>query len=361
MNTVIFGKFRFNSFHFPGLTCCAVLLVWYFAWNIRALEPNDNIKSTSDDSISSVSNSVTDDNDDILIEQQTECLDGPKLQQALAFVLNRYPEKRQLMTIVASDAPTEAGANLHLRAIMKSSGEISLDRQFSLESADCNSAADLLSLVLEQFLTDFSVEQWRAEHESDALMPQKVASTEALEEKPTEKIVEKVVTREIVKEVVVEKDTATLAGFVFVGADFRWITPGVDFELGVAFDTGTSAHRLIAGSIYRATMPKTLGSGRYMENLFLLCVGWQYRAARIVVRSEVRVGAELISGFGYGTSYNEWNLQLEFNEALLFQLGAFRLGPQIGISPIRRHIFVAGGPKENLPNFRAGISFGKTF
>ena len=116
----------------------------------------------------------------IFIERQTDCVDEAALREGLEQALGAYRGSRHMMIAVVI-APAVDGSAVALRVVMTGTGEIVLDRQIKLAEADCANAHQFIKLVLEQFLTEFPIDDWIRENlpeEEEAIRPEK-------EEEPT--------------------------------------------------------------------------------------------------------------------------------------------------------------------------------
>jgi hypothetical protein len=278
--------------------------------------------------------------DSIFVEQQTDCMAIPDIKSALRSVLDPREESEfMIVTVVVS--PAVDGTLAVLRAIDRETGEILLERTLNIADGECGDAHLVLKVMMEQFLTGFPIEKWK---EKQVRARTTSAGDETLAK--TEKVV-------------VEKEIFPVEWLLLFGIDSRWPTPSGDLEIALGVDSGPIRHGVITQLVLRAGWPHTLGEGRYLESTALLALGWRFAPTeKLVLRTELRAGAVLVSGFGYEKNYREWIVMLEAQLSILWRLGSVYLGPEAAISPLFHTVHNESGEKKDLPWIRFGILLG---
>lgn len=275
----------------------------------------------------------------VMVDDRTGCLAGSDTAGRLGAVIDAG-DPEALLSVAVVVAPAVDGSLATMRVLVNHSGELVLERTFTLAPVDCPSAPDLLGIVLERFLAEAPLERWRP--------PKPPAPPPPPEPPPPETIL-------------VTRDVASMAGHVFLAADGRLPEASADLELGAAIDVGSANHRLVASLALRVGLPDRLGQGRYLESLGLLGVGWRWADRGWMVRAEARTGGLLVSGFGYDRSFDTWLLWLEAQVAVLYDLDGILLGAQVAGSPLWHEVATTSGESRRLPWLRLGLTVGFPF
>ena len=274
-------------------------------------------------------------NPHIFVEQQTNCMKVSDIKNALASVL-KSREESTFMIFTVAVSPGVDGNVAILRAIDRETGEIFLERRLTIADGECDKAHLVLKVMVEQFLTGFPIEKWK-EKQTESQKPADC---------PPQKIIPP--TR-----------NAPLSWLFQIGVDSRLPSPSGDVELGLGIDAGGVRHGVASGVSIRAGWPHPLGDGRYIEGAAQLSLGWRFSPNDLLVlKTEVRTGALLVSGIGYEKNYHQWLVMFEVQLALLFRLGAVLFGPEIAISPLFHKVFTETGEERDLPWLRIGVLLG---
>jgi hypothetical protein len=275
---------------------------------------------------------------EIIVEQQTDCMDRGDIETALLSVLEPREESR-FMSVTVVVSPALGGSVATLRVVARKTGEILLERRLNIKTGDCEDAHLVLKVVLEQFLTSFPIEEWK-ERLQEPSRPRSIKEVE-------------------VTKITVEKETSTLHWLFLTALDSRWPTPSGSFELAVGLDAGSSRHGFIGNITVRIGYPRPLAEGRYLDTTAMLGMGWRFSPTRrLSLRTEVRTGALLVNGIGYDKNYHQWLLWLEGQLALVWKLGRVLLGPEVGLSPLTHSVSTRSGHEEDLPWIRVGLCLG---
>ena len=274
----------------------------------------------------------------VFVEQQTDCMDSSEIHAALSTVLSKRPESEYMsVTVVISKAVADTLAVL--RVVDRTTGEILLERRLHVTAAECAEAHLVLTVMLEQFLADFPIEEWMRQRSNPAPKP-------AVQ----------------IEKVTVEKEIAPLRRMLLIGIDSRWPTPNGSLELSLGVDAGGRRRGILGHLILRAVWPRPLGEGRCLDTAALLAVGMRFSPTpRSLLRMEIRTGALLVNGIGYEKNYHHWLVTVEAQMSVLFQVGAVFLGPEIAVSPVVHAVHAETGESEDLPWIRAGILTGIFF
>lgn len=280
----------------------------------------------------------------IFIERQTDCVNEAALRESLEQALGAYQGSRHMMVAVVI-APAVDGSAVALRVVMTGTGEIVLDRQFKLTEADCENAHQFIRLVLEQFLTEFPIDDWTREN-----VPEERAATRpGNEEVPT---------------VAKEEETSTvkphfLKWFLAFSLDGRLPTPSGDVDLSTGIDIGTNRHGFVSTLGARLGYPHSLDEGRFLETVFLFNVGWRFSpSSNLDLNTEIHVGPLLVSSFGYVVEYRHVVLWLEGQISLTWRIGLVQLGPLVAVSPLQHSVSTIDGTRREIPWIRVGLKLG---
>lgn len=204
--------------------------------------------------------------------------------------------------------------------VARASGEIGLDRSFTLGPTDCASAPELLALSVERFLSAF---------------PEWAGPPPAVQPPPARWI------------------DVTLRG----GVSSIWLPLGVDGQLGGAIDVGGPTHGLGGAVLVRASVPQAAGNGRFQQTAFLVGAAYRYRAGPWRLRGEARAGALLVSGLGFAQNDSDW---LPWWEGAVFAgraVGWGVVGVEVAASGLRDKAVTRDGlVSEDIPLFRVGLA-----
>jgi hypothetical protein len=146
--------------------------------------------------------------------------------------------------------------------VERSNGEIGLDRTYPLGPSDCESAAELLALGVDRFLSSFP--EWAG--------PPPPPPPPA------------------------PPPTRWLDVTVISAINSIWNPLGVDGQAGALVDLGARRHRFGGSAIVRASVPQAAGNGRFQQTAFLAGATYRHRAGPWAIRAEARAGALLVSG-----------------------------------------------------------------
>ena len=280
----------------------------------------------------------------IFIERQTNCVNEAALRESLEQALGVYRGSRHMMVAVVI-APAVDGNAVALRVVMTSTGEIVLDRQLKLSEADCENAHQFIRLVLEQFLTEFPIDDWIREKVPE----ERGAARPGNEEVPTVAIVEKMST----------VNPHFLKWRLVFSLDGRLPTPSGDVDLSTGIDVGSNRHGFVSAVGARLGYPHSLDEGRYLETVFLFNTGWRFSpTSNLDLNTEIHVGPLLVSSFGYAMEYRHVVLWLEGQLSLAWRLGPVQLGPLVAVSPLQHSVSTIAGTRREIPWIRIGLMLG---
>lgn len=253
------------------------------------------------------------------------CVDAPaataRIEQLLATHHATYADM-----VIRVDATAAADATqVQLKITRASSGDVGLDRTYTLGPSDCASAGDLLALGVDRFLDAFP--DWAG--------PPPVSKPEPAIVPPSRWV------------------DVTLAG----AASAIFEPTGVDAALGAAVDYGPARHRFGATLLVRASVPQAVGAGKFQQTSALLGAAYRWSADRWRVRAEVRGGALLVSGMGLEDNKRDW---LPWWEGAVFagrELSWGAIGVEVAASGLRHRAVTSDGlASEDIPLFRLGVA-----
>jgi hypothetical protein len=253
----------------------------------------------------------------------TSCLDVPNATARIDALLVKHHATYADMAIRV-DATTDADATkLQLRIARQSSGDVGLDRTYSLGPSDCASAGDLIALGIDRFLDAFP--DWAGPPPA----PKPLAPP------PTRWV-----------------DVAVMGA---ANAIFEPI--GVDAHLGGAVDFGARRHRFGGAALVRASIPQAVGPGRFQQTAILAGAAYRFRSDPWRIRAEVRGGALLVSGLGLEDNKSDW---LPWWEGVVFVGRGFTwgaLGIEVAASGLRHQAVTSDGlVSEDIPLLRLGVA-----
>jgi hypothetical protein len=213
-----------------------------------------------------------------------------------------------------------------LRVSRSSSGDAGLDRTYSLGPSDCASAAELLALSVDRFLTSFP--DWAGPAPAPPPPPPPPP--------PPARWLE--------------------LGLV-AAASSIWLPFGVDVHAGGLLDLGADRHRVGGSLLVRASVPQAAGSGSFQQTALLAGLTYRRRAGPWRVRGELRAGALLVSGIGLAENDRAW---LPWWEGVVFggrALGWGTVGIELAASGLRHKAVTRDGlVSEEIPLFRLGFA-----
>ena len=155
--------------------------------------------------------------------------------------------------------------------VLRTGGDVGLDRRYPIGPADCDSAAELLALGVDRFLSSFP--EWAG----PAPPPERMPPSPPPPPRST--------------------------GVSLTAATHALVGPlGADLQLGAL----VTRRRLGAGALLRATLPQGAGAGRFQQTSFLGGVAWRQPLGGWELRAELRAGALLVSGLGFDDNRASW-------------------------------------------------------
>jgi len=207
--------------------------------------------------------------------------------------------------------------------VARASGEVGLDRSFTLGPSDCASAPELLALSVDRFLSAFP--EWAGPAPVVAAAPE-----------PARRWI----------------DVAVRGGVSSI-----WVPLGVDAQLGGAIDVGGETHGLGGAVLVRASLPQAAGDGRFQQTAFLVGGAYRYRVGPWRLRGEARAGALLVRGSGFEVNDHDW---LPWWEGAVFAgraVGWGTVGVEVAASGLRDKAVTRDGlVSEDIPLFRVGLA-----
>ena len=201
--------------------------------------------------------------------------------------------------------------------VVRGTGEIGLDRHYTLAPADCASAPQLLALAVDRWLTAFP--EWA---EPPAPPPARWF------------------------EVAVPVAVNVIASPV-----------GVEGQAGVIVDRGDAHDRFGGSALVRTGIPQDAGTGRFREVAVLAGAAWRHRFGAWEARAEVRGGGLRVSGLGFAANAVDWIPWWEGAVAAGRRFGFGALGLELAATSLKAHATTRDGlVSEDIPLVRLGIS-----
>jgi hypothetical protein len=217
--------------------------------------------------------------------------------------------------------PDPASTVIQLR-VVRASGEVGLDRRFTLAPADCASAAELLALSVDRFLSAFP--EWAGPPPPP---PPPVVRTRWID--------------------------VTLEAAI----NSIWSPLGVDGQVGVLVDHGAARDRFGGGLLIRGSVPQAAGSGRFQQTALLGAASWRRRAGGWELRAEARAGALLVIGLGFDENDSDW---LPWWEGAVFAGRALSwgaIGLEVAATGLQHKAVTRDGlVSEDIPLLRIGLA-----
>lgn len=198
--------------------------------------------------------------------RSTECPDRPATEAKLMAVLVAHDAVESDLVI---EVTAEPGA-LQL-VVLRTGGEIGLDRRYPIGPADCSSAADLVALGVDRFLSSFPAWAGPAPRPEAPLPPAPAEPSRV--------------------DVAV---TSAIHGL--------WSPIGIDAQLGLSAFRGRAG----GSALVRATIPQAAGGGSFQQTTLLAGAGARLRRDRWEVGAELRGGGLLVSGVGFDENHSDW-------------------------------------------------------
>jgi hypothetical protein len=248
----------------------------------------------------------------------TSCVPAPAVEQRISEVVAAHQAKESGLAISVSEQSGEASTDVGLR-IVRPSGELALDRHFTLGALDCASAAQVLALAVDRWLSEFP--EWAAPPPPPPPPPARWNELHA------------------------------------IGAlSSMWMPLGVDGQLGALVDRGPRGDRFGVSLLVRASVPQAAGNGRFQQTSFLAGATWRHTRGPWISRIELRGGALLVSGTGFTDNGRDW---LPWWEVALFgghTLGRGALGLELAATALQHRAVTSDGlVSEDIPFLRIGV------
>ncbi len=238
---------------------------------------------------------------------------------AIDRVLADHHADRSGLVVEVSAQPSGEGAEVALR-VAGATGDVGLERRYTLAASDCASAAQLLALAVDRWLTSFP--EWAEPPAPRAGAPERWLAA---------------------------------AGTTTVSA----MTPpvGVEGALGGLIDFGGAADRFGATALVRTGIPQHAGEGRFREIALLGGAAWRHRFARIDGRIELRGGALRINGLGYLEDHASWIPWAEVAAVAAWRWSWGSIGAELAVTALRDHAVTRDGlVSQDIPLARLGLS-----
>lgn len=252
----------------------------------------------------------------------TECVAQADVADRIHTVLAAHRAMQSGLRFDVGTAITDGAVALSLR-VVRPSGEVGLDRRFELAAADCASAAQLLALSVDRWLSAFP--EWAVPPPAAPPPPQPARWTEI-----------------------------ALGGAL----NGMWSPFGLEAQVGALVDHGARTHRFGGGALVRASLPQEAGTGRFQQLTLLGAASWRARVApawELIVSA--RAGGLLVSGIGFGENHSSL---LPWWEGAVFGGRRFAwgaLGLEVAASALQHRAVTADGlVSEDIPLLRVGFS-----
>jgi hypothetical protein len=213
---------------------------------------------------------------DVKVAAGNDCIDAADVRARLAAVVaTRVGDPSEVAVHVDSSATGRHETTVTLRVATRV-GRVVLDRKFVLAPSDCASAAELLTLVLDRFLTRLPVDQWNEHPLRPAGMPPIVVRDPA--QSPRSRA----------------GSGLEVALVSAVGIAGR--VDGVDVELGLRFDVGHPCWRFGGGALVRQGQEAEFGGAEVATRFALATSGVRYAGRGWQGAVELRGGAVQLIG-----------------------------------------------------------------
>jgi hypothetical protein len=243
------------------------------------------------------------------------CVDPPATEAVIVDVLERHRAMDSGLRVDVTVAPPTV---IQLR-VVRLDGDVGLDRTFQLEPADCASAAQLLALSVDRWLSAFP--EWAEPPPPPA---------------PAARWIE------------VHAGGALSAIAMPLGAEAR--------GTGIV-DHGGHGHRFGAALHVRATIPQRAGRGRFQQTSLLAGASWRHPFGVWEARAEIRGGAMLVSGIGFADNGHDW---LPWWEVAVFGGRGFgwgTVGVELAATALQHRAVTRDGlVSEDIPLLRVGVA-----
>jgi hypothetical protein len=252
------------------------------------------------------------------------CPSSADAEARLAAVLASHrAENSDLIVRVAAIAGDGDARELQLSVIRSRTGDVGLDRRYTIGPSDCASAAELLALGVDRFLSSFP--EWAGPAPAPPPPP--------------------------------PPPSRWLDVGVVSALNSIWVPLGVDGQVGALADFGGTGHRLGGSLAIRASIPQAAGSGRFQQTALLGGAAWRRGFGSYELRVEARVGALLVSGIGYAENASDW---LPWWEGAVFGGSTLRwatIGVEIAASALHHTAVTRDGlVSEDIPRIRVGLA-----
>ena len=250
------------------------------------------------------------------------CVDEAIARTRIAQVLTARHATHAGFAIEIAAAQDGDATQLQLR-VVRTSGEVGLERSYELGPSDCASSPDLLALGIDRFLDAFP-------HWAGAPPPPPPP---------------------------VPPPARWVDVTVHAAASSMFAPLGFDGYLGGAFDYGARTHRAGATLLVRASAPQDAGPGRFQQTAILAGASYRFRTGSWRVRAELRAGALLVRGTGFDDNASDW---LPWWEGAVFAGRGFAwgaLGIELAASGLQHDAVTSDGlVTEDIPQVRLGFA-----
>jgi hypothetical protein len=247
-------------------------------------------------------------------------LETAALRQSLELVLAAHASH---LEVVVRATPGAELTDVLMTA--RARGAVLLERRYELTPGDWASLPDLLSLVLDRFLTDLPVAPWSVE-------PLTVVET--------------------------RPETRAWDLSLWAGAAGAPTQVG-DVELGLGVEVGGGEHRLALSAQGRAAMPRQLGDGEYSWVTGLVGVAWVLPKEHWRTWLGVSAGLVRLTGMGFDENVADWLPWAEVEAALLLRFAAFTAGPVLAFAPLSYEVRTNEASQSGeVPRLRVALRLG---
>ena len=245
---------------------------------------------------------------------------SPETHARIARVLaEHHAELAGLVVDITTTPRDDGGAAIALR-VVRPSGEVGLDRTYTLAANECASAPELLALGVDRWLTAFP--EWAVPPPPEPAAPERWLDVLA---------------------------RGTVAG----------IAPplGVEGALGAIGDYGGVVDRVGGSVLVRSGPAQAAGSGRFREIALLAGAEWRHRWPQWDLGVELRGGVLRVSGLGFAINDASWIKWWEAAASFGRRFGRATVALEVAATTLRDHAVTRDGlVSQNIPLVRAGIS-----
>lgn len=295
----------------------------------------------------------------INILDNAACIDSSTMTNSLQNLLQKHQAPDDLVIQISTKSDNDKQISLEITVSLNNSRPL-LTRSYQLQPHECKSTTEIITTVIDLFLTQFPVYTWQIAF-ADAFK-EMTANLDSVA-KPNNNDGEPPPETQPLPQPPNIDDTQQLWNMRFLQTT---ITPlaainptNTELEANIAAGFGKQQHAFWLGLLVRTSYPKNLATGKFITITPLLSLGWYLPLPTLSMCLGLSSGMIFFKGINFSTNSTTKLFWYEAFTEMTFRHNRFIFGPKIALSPLRHWAYINGRSQTGKhANLRAGLTIG---